>query len=84
MDEAPVPRFKIRLFCDICDVFDEHDTDDCPTQASEAPDVGSMNHGSRTESRPYCTTCEGKVIMMKLVINGVEVMVMVVLMLVIV
>ena len=23
-----------RLFCDICDEFDLHDTEDCPTQAS--------------------------------------------------
>ena len=49
-----------RLFCDICDIFDAHDTDDCPIQAQEddgpAP---SYHHLERGDSRPYCDTCEG-------------------------
>lgn len=28
----PAPR----LFCDICDEFDKHDTEDCPVQSSES------------------------------------------------
>jgi len=62
-----------RLFCDICDLFDLHDTEDCPKQASddviETPsmmlyiDSPSSNehsrHGGRREqSRPYCEVCE--------------------------
>lgn len=48
-----------RLFCDICDCFDLHDTEDCPTQAqvSEFP-PHSTYHGSRKDDRPYCDTCE--------------------------
>ncbi|KAK6192677.1 hypothetical protein SNE40_004109 [Patella caerulea] len=52
--QKPAPR----LFCDICDVFDRHDTDDCPTQAmSESPEP-SRHHGDRDLKRPYCETCE--------------------------
>ncbi|ESO84678.1 hypothetical protein LOTGIDRAFT_131859, partial [Lottia gigantea] len=52
--QKPAPR----LFCDICDIFDKHDTDDCPTQAmSESPEP-SRHHGSRESDRPYCETCE--------------------------
>lgn len=49
-----------RMFCDICDMFDLHETDDCPRQAmlSTSPPT-SHHHGSRSDHRPYCTTCEG-------------------------
>nr|XP_033810126.1 CAP-Gly domain-containing linker protein 1 isoform X6 [Geotrypetes seraphini] len=48
-----------RLFCDICDCFDLHDTEDCPTQ-EQLPDSPphSTHHGSRKEDRPYCNICE--------------------------
>ncbi|XP_036028314.1 CAP-Gly domain-containing linker protein 1 isoform X3 [Onychomys torridus] len=50
---------KPRLFCDICDCFDLHDTEDCPTQAQVAEDPPhSTHHGSRSEERPYCEICE--------------------------
>jgi len=59
-DEEPVrPGLKQRLFCDICDVFDAHDTDDCPTQSSGIlDDQGTQYHGNRNEERPYCDICE--------------------------
>ncbi|XP_070572669.1 CAP-Gly domain-containing linker protein 1-like isoform X11 [Ptychodera flava] len=47
-----------RLFCDICDMFDLHDTDDCPKQAMSDSPPGSQYHGDRLEERPYCETCE--------------------------
>jgi CAP-Gly domain-containing linker protein 1 len=49
-----------RLFCDICDVFDQHDTDDCPLQAGEFDELAahSQHHGERQVERPYCETCE--------------------------
>ncbi|KAF6206094.1 hypothetical protein GE061_017319 [Apolygus lucorum] len=51
-----------RLFCDICDVFDLHDTEDCPLQASDSPPPTPKAHriaGSRQlEERPYCEICE--------------------------
>lgn len=49
-----------RLFCDICDIFDAHDTDDCPIQ--EQDDEGpppTHYHEDRHTDRPYCDTCEG-------------------------
>ncbi|XP_034026268.1 CAP-Gly domain-containing linker protein 1 isoform X4 [Thalassophryne amazonica] len=48
-----------RLFCDICDCFDLHDTEDCPTQM-QMPDSPphSTYHGSKGEERPYCDICE--------------------------
>lgn len=51
-----------RLFCDICDVFDEHDTDDCPLQAASDSPPHTMHHGKRApggSDRPYCDNCEG-------------------------
>ena len=50
-----------RLFCDICDVFDQHDTEDCPCQAmdyEEDTPSPSHHHGDRKQSRPYCDICE--------------------------
>ncbi|MCJ8742308.1 hypothetical protein PDJAM_G00080680 [Pangasius djambal] len=48
-----------RVFCDICDCFDLHDTEDCPTQM-QSPDSPphSTHHGSRRGERPYCDICE--------------------------
>ncbi|XP_047660568.1 CAP-Gly domain-containing linker protein 1-like isoform X2 [Tachysurus fulvidraco] len=48
-----------RVFCDICDYFDLHDTEDCPTQM-QSPDSPphSSHHGSRGGERPYCDICE--------------------------
>jgi len=51
-----------RLFCDICDIFDAHDTEDCPTQSmleAEAAGHGADHKYERGESRPYCEDCEG-------------------------
>lgn len=58
LEHLPPPR----LFCDICDVFDEHDTDDCPTQTSVSDSPPhSTYHGARApggSDRPYCENCE--------------------------
>lgn len=62
-----------RLFCDICDMFDLHDTEDCPKQSSEdfdtppsllshhSPAYKQHSHhgGVRGGTRPYCDNCEG-------------------------
>ncbi|XP_047527804.1 CAP-Gly domain-containing linker protein 1 isoform X1 [Vanessa atalanta] len=45
-----------RLFCDICDVFDAHDTEDCPRQSVE-PEKPPSNKKPLTP-RPYCDICE--------------------------
>jgi CAP-Gly domain-containing linker protein 1 len=53
-----------RVFCDICDMFDLHDTEDCPRQAMDSPPPPQHSrHGvgkKRGEERPYCEICEGK------------------------
>ncbi len=57
-------RVAPRLFCDICDQFDLHDTEDCPTQAMSDPETeeSSASHtksgGQRGQVREYCTKCE--------------------------
>lgn len=71
MKRKPAPR----LFCDICDVFDQHDTEDCPVQSSESSPMhtaaGSLNKsinngdsdGTKKRVLPpprkYCEVCEG-------------------------
>ncbi|XP_041666499.1 CAP-Gly domain-containing linker protein 1 isoform X2 [Cheilinus undulatus] len=48
-----------RLFCDICDCFDLHDTEDCPTQAQSPDSVPHTTyHGKPSDERPYCDICE--------------------------
>jgi CAP-Gly domain-containing linker protein 1 len=49
-----------RLFCDICDLFDLHDTDECPQQAGQMEDTNahSKHNGSRAQERAYCASCE--------------------------
>ncbi|XP_051528217.1 CAP-Gly domain-containing linker protein 1 isoform X3 [Myxocyprinus asiaticus] len=53
--KKPLPR----LFCDICDCFDLHDTEDCPTQDQmlDSP-PHTTYHGSPNDERPYCDICE--------------------------
>ncbi|CAL8129671.1 unnamed protein product [Orchesella dallaii] len=47
---------SLRSYCDICEKFDSHDTEECPTQVS---DDNNTHHGAlRGESRPYCQVCE--------------------------
>ncbi|XP_032592385.1 restin homolog isoform X4 [Drosophila grimshawi] len=59
----PAPR----LFCDICDEFDKHETEDCPLQAGEDRDYSppptaaeSKNQKERKLPAPrkYCESCE--------------------------
>lgn len=55
-----------RVYCDICEVFDQHETEDCPQQCSEELPAAHVNEKEKKEKkkppeRPYCDTCEGKV-----------------------
>lgn len=49
------------MFCDICDVFDAHETEDCPRQATSdsPPPVQQHTSQPRGTVRPYCDICEG-------------------------
>ncbi|XP_073981613.1 cytoplasmic linker protein 190 isoform X2 [Rhodnius prolixus] len=49
-----------RLFCDICDIFDAHETEDCPQQGNDdeqMPPPKSHEHRKQI-IRPYCDICE--------------------------
>ncbi|KHN71064.1 Restin -like protein [Toxocara canis] len=53
---------RSRLFCDICEVFDLHDTTECPTQAMEIEEYERHSHHGinkkKPAPRPYCDHCE--------------------------
>lgn len=65
MKRKPAPR----MFCDICDEFDLHETEDCPLQASDdreyTPtanlpiDPAKRKDRKLPEPRKYCECCEG-------------------------
>ena len=46
----------------MCEVFDQHDTDDCPKQSSLIDDPSSMEQQTRERVLPpprvYCEKCE--------------------------
>ena len=49
-----------RLFCQFCDKFDLHDTEDCPTSGQlkqEQAEHTRLNQPKKT-SRAYCVNCE--------------------------
>lgn len=55
----PKKTITPRMFCDICDMFDLHETEDCPKQSnSSPPSMKRDNPKSKPPPRPYCETCE--------------------------
>lgn len=50
-----------RVYCDICEEFDLHETEDCPQQTSDDLPAPLPNRTNRQlpEPRPYCEVCEG-------------------------
>ena len=60
---------KTRSFCDICDVFDSHETEDCPLQSNDQngdTSSGSKKNGQIGKERPYCDICEGVFLIRKI------------------
>ena len=54
---------KVRLFCDICEEFDLHDTEDCPQQSMPQEtqleyESHSKYNAVKTAPRAYCDLCE--------------------------
>ncbi|KOC70907.1 CAP-Gly domain-containing linker protein 1 [Habropoda laboriosa] len=49
-----------RMFCDICDQFDLHETEDCPRQAQDFLETEKIVKSPKKPSveRPYCENCE--------------------------
>lgn len=48
-----------RVYCDICEEFDLHETEECPQQTNE--DMPSRElRGEKPPERPYCEICECK------------------------
>ncbi|XP_064210953.1 CAP-Gly domain-containing linker protein 1 isoform X9 [Tribolium castaneum] len=57
---SPQRQVPPRVYCDICEEFDLHETEDCPKQNT---DLAPANGGQRGEhkhvpERPYCEICE--------------------------
>jgi hypothetical protein len=58
--KKPAPR----MFCDICDIFDGHETEDCPIQTScmdfdPPPNPKPKKERKLPPPRKYCDNCEG-------------------------
>nr|XP_023028470.1 restin homolog [Leptinotarsa decemlineata] len=57
------PQFRQpapRMYCDICEEFDLHETEDCPTQGDDEmiSDVHVVKEPKeKPPPRPYCDTC---------------------------
>lgn len=79
--DLPIKRQPApRLFCDICDEFDAHETEDCPLQSSDSPPPLNLPVMTSTASliskdapkerkipppRKYCDSCESKILVFK-------------------
>ncbi|EYC39014.1 hypothetical protein Y032_0681g1484 [Ancylostoma ceylanicum] len=50
---------KPRMYCDICEEFDQHETEDCPKQVSEE-EAQPVTKKTPPPPREYCDYCEGK------------------------
>ncbi|XP_011499541.1 PREDICTED: CAP-Gly domain-containing linker protein 2 [Ceratosolen solmsi marchali] len=48
----------LRMFCDICDQFDIHETEDCPKQAQDPDPIKPKSDKKIPIQRPYCENCE--------------------------
>ncbi|KAK5644359.1 hypothetical protein RI129_005659 [Pyrocoelia pectoralis] len=58
--EQPSKARAPRVYCDICEVFDDHETEDCPLQATD-PDLELPPHRNKKsppKDRAYCEICE--------------------------
>ncbi|XP_036370729.1 CAP-Gly domain-containing linker protein 1 isoform X2 [Octopus sinensis] len=57
-DKRKDPLVTLRLFCDICEEFDKHDTEDCPQQTMSDSPPCTQYHGTPKQERAYCEICE--------------------------
>ncbi|PIO61982.1 hypothetical protein TELCIR_16478 [Teladorsagia circumcincta] len=53
---------KPRMYCDICETFDQHETEDCPKQEVQEEMVRTKSKKPPPPSREYCDYCESKLI----------------------
>lgn len=51
-------ELKPRMYCDICEVFDEHETEDCSKQSAEEVNVRQKAKKPPPPRREYCDHCE--------------------------
>jgi len=57
--DSPLKPSVARLYCDICEEFDQHDTEDCALQESDSPDAPTRRPAAASAAeRPYCDVCE--------------------------
>lgn len=50
-----------RKYCDICEEFDLHETEDCPKQNTDLEAPNGRKEPGQGSNRPYCEICEGTV-----------------------
>ena len=63
LSQSKLKATKVRLFCDICEEFDMHDTEDCPQQSMpQETQIEQQTHSKynavKTAPRAYCDHCE--------------------------
>jgi len=61
LDERERAGIRVRLYCDICEIFDSHDTEDCPLQDQNDHERSlhkTTNNFVQGEQRPFCDECE--------------------------
>lgn len=49
---------KPRMYCDICEEFDKHETEDCPKQEGQDEVVPERKKKAPPPAREYCDYCE--------------------------
>lgn len=57
--KKPAPR----SYCDICEVFDAHETEECPTQCSSEVDLPPRRSSKERKlppARKFCLNCDSK------------------------
>lgn len=48
-----------RIYCDICEEFDAHETEDCPQQTTDlAIATSNKTNAAQSNQRAYCEICE--------------------------
>ena len=58
------------MYCDICDQFDLHETEDCPKQAQDPEPPKPLKTGKKVPvERPYCDNCESTFVYFNFVVH---------------
>uniref|UniRef100_A0A0N5ATI9 CAP-Gly domain-containing linker protein 1 n=1 Tax=Syphacia muris TaxID=451379 RepID=A0A0N5ATI9_9BILA len=59
LSDLPKANTPLRLYCDVCEEFDLHNTEDCPKSLVEKQEFEKHSHFSKNNlERSYCEICE--------------------------